>query len=175
MKCRSSNGLRTNPSSCCYHKDGKLVVAGCTDGSIQIWDTSRVTLVNTAFKNMKAHTSEFDISAVRFSGDGNILASRSMDGTLKLWDIRKFSQTLHAFENLPNFYAMTDVVFSPDDRIVATGTSVKNEHGKGRICWAKRLCASATRWIRIARLRDRNSRAMGSTWMNVVLLRQEAR
>ena len=133
MKCRSSNGLRTNPGSCCYHRDGKLVVAGCSDGSIQIWDTSRVTLVNTAFKNMKAHTSGFEMSSVKFSGDGTVLASRSMDGSMKLWDIRKFSQTLHAFDNLPNYYAMTGIIFSPDDKIVATGTSVKNEHGKGKI------------------------------------------
>ena len=135
MKCRSLNGQRTNPGCCCYDRNGKLAVAGCSDGSIQIWDTSRVTLVNTAFRNMKAHDANNEMTAVKFSGDGSVLASRSMDGSMKLWDIRKFSTALYVFDNLANFYPMTGIVFSPHDDIVATGTSVKNEHGKSRLCF----------------------------------------
>ncbi|NXS17464.1 WDR70 protein, partial [Mystacornis crossleyi] len=38
FKPRSIQGKRVIPTTCTYSRDGKLIAAGCQDGSIQIWD-----------------------------------------------------------------------------------------------------------------------------------------
>uniref|UniRef100_A0A8D0GPF5 WD repeat-containing protein 70 n=1 Tax=Sphenodon punctatus TaxID=8508 RepID=A0A8D0GPF5_SPHPU len=38
FKPRSAQGKRVTPTTCTYSRDGKLIAAGCQDGSIQIWD-----------------------------------------------------------------------------------------------------------------------------------------
>ncbi|NP_001026621.1 WD repeat-containing protein 70 isoform 2 [Gallus gallus] len=38
FKPRSAQGKRVIPTTCTYSRDGKLIAAGCQDGSIQIWD-----------------------------------------------------------------------------------------------------------------------------------------
>ena len=47
------------------------------------------------------------------------------DDTIKLWDIRSFKRPVNVVGNLNNFFPVTSCVFSPDDQIIATGTSVK--------------------------------------------------
>ncbi|KAF5893905.1 ciliogenesis and planar polarity effector 1, partial [Clarias magur] len=38
FKPRSMQGKRVTPTCCTYSRDGKLIAAGCQDGTIQIWD-----------------------------------------------------------------------------------------------------------------------------------------
>lgn len=38
FKPRSVQGKKVTPTCCTYSRDGKLVAAGCQDGTIQIWD-----------------------------------------------------------------------------------------------------------------------------------------
>lgn len=38
FKPRSLQGKRVTPTCCTYSRDGKLIAAGCQDGTIQIWD-----------------------------------------------------------------------------------------------------------------------------------------
>lgn len=38
FKPRSVQGKRVTPTCCTYSRDGKLIAAGCQDGTIQIWD-----------------------------------------------------------------------------------------------------------------------------------------
>ena len=38
FKPRSFQGKKVIPICCTYSRDGKLIAAGCQDGSIQIWD-----------------------------------------------------------------------------------------------------------------------------------------
>ena len=38
IKPRAMGGLKTHPSACSYSRDGHLVAAACTDGSLQMWD-----------------------------------------------------------------------------------------------------------------------------------------
>lgn len=38
FKPRSSKGKKVVPTCCTYSRDGKLIAAGCQDGTIQIWD-----------------------------------------------------------------------------------------------------------------------------------------
>uniref|UniRef100_A0A8C0EX70 WD repeat-containing protein 70 n=1 Tax=Bubo bubo TaxID=30461 RepID=A0A8C0EX70_BUBBB len=49
FKPRSVQGKRVIPTTCTYSRDGKLIAAGCQDGSIQIWD--RNMSVSQVFDN----------------------------------------------------------------------------------------------------------------------------
>lgn len=37
IKVKNAGGKRAIPTSCCYSVDGKLIAAGCDDGSIHVW------------------------------------------------------------------------------------------------------------------------------------------
>ncbi|KFP38340.1 WD repeat-containing protein 70, partial [Chlamydotis macqueenii] len=131
FKPRSVQGKRVIPTTCTYSRDGKLIAAGCQDGSIQIWD--RNMSVHTKFHCRQAHAPGTDTSCLTFSYDGTVLASRGGDDTLKIWDIRQFKKPLSSAERLPSFFPMTDCCFSPDDKILVTGTSVKKGGGSGKL------------------------------------------
>ncbi|XP_058453185.1 gastrulation defective protein 1 homolog [Malaya genurostris] len=123
IKTRAQGGLKTIPTCCAYNRDATLIAAGCSDGSIQTWDTRRM-FVSTTHCVRDAHTKGSDISSVLFSYAGQTLATRSTDETLKLWDMRLFKKPLHVFENLFSRYDTTDCCFSPDDTMVLTGESL---------------------------------------------------
>ncbi|XP_062455404.1 WD repeat-containing protein 70 isoform X1 [Rhea pennata] len=136
FKPRSAQGKRVIPTTCTYSRDGKLIAAGCQDGSIQIWD--RNMSVHTKFHCRQAHAPGTDTSCLTFSYDGTALASRGGDDTLKIWDIRQFKKPLNSAERLSSFFPMTDCCFSPDDKILVTGTSVKKGGGSGKLCFFDR-------------------------------------
>jgi WD40 repeat protein len=89
--------------------------------------------VNVAMMQRNAHESGTETSCLAFSYDGHTLASRGGDDTLKLWDIRRLKSPLAAAADLPNLYPVTDCCFSPDDKMVLTGTSVQRGHGTGKL------------------------------------------
>ncbi|XP_058818820.1 gastrulation defective protein 1 homolog [Topomyia yanbarensis] len=123
IKTRAQGGLKTIPTCCTYNRDATLIAAGCSDGSIQTWDTRRM-FVSTTHCVRDAHTKGNDISSVLFSYAGQTLATRSTDETLKLWDMRAFKKPLHVFGNLFSRYDTTDCCFSPDDTMILTGESL---------------------------------------------------
>ena len=123
IKTRAQGGLKTIPTSCAYNRDGTLIAAGCSDGSLQTWDTRKM-FVHTTHCIRDAHAKGADISSVLFSYSGFQLASRSMDETLKLWDMRAFKKPLHVFGGLFSRYDTTDCCYSPDDTMILTGESL---------------------------------------------------
>ncbi|XP_029024081.1 WD repeat-containing protein 70 [Betta splendens] len=136
FKPRSYQGKKVIPTCCTYSRDGKLIAAGCQDGTIQIWD--RNLSVHTKFHCRQAHTPGSDPSCLSFSYDGVTLASRGGDDTLKTWDIRNFRKPVNTATGLTNYFAMTDCCFSPDDRLLVTGTSVKKDEGNGKLVFFDR-------------------------------------
>lgn len=44
---------------------------------------------------------------------------------LQVWDLRQTKRAVQVFDGLPNSYAQTNVSFSPDERLILTGTSVE--------------------------------------------------
>ncbi|XP_020485428.2 WD repeat-containing protein 70 [Labrus bergylta] len=136
FKPRSFQGKKVIPTCCAYSRDGKLVAAGCQDGTIQIWD--RNLSVHTKFHCKQAHIPGSDTSCLSFSYDGVTLASRGGDDTLKMWDIRNFRKPVNVATGLTNYFTMTDCCFSPDDKLLVTGTSVKKEEGNGKLVFFDR-------------------------------------
>ena len=127
IKTRAQGGLKTNPTSCTFNRDGSLIAAGCLDGSIQMWDTRKM-FVNTTHCVRDAHQKNSEISSIVFSYLGTTLATRCNDETMKLWDMRALRKPLHTFEGLFSRYDTTDATFSPDDSLIVTGESL--EKGK---------------------------------------------
>ncbi|XP_015747282.1 PREDICTED: WD repeat-containing protein 70-like [Acropora digitifera] len=132
IKTKNKQGKKTIPTQCCYSRDGKVIAAGCQDGSIQAWDT-RKPFIHPTYLQRSAHTFGSDISSLTFSQQGSVLASRGGDDTLKIWDIRNFKRFLNIAMNLPSYFAQTSCLFSPDDKMVVTGTSVKKGQGSGSL------------------------------------------
>ncbi|XP_029434454.1 WD repeat-containing protein 70 isoform X2 [Rhinatrema bivittatum] len=136
FKPRSMQGKKVIPTCCAYSRDGKLIAAGCQDGTIQIWD--RNLNVHTKFHCRQAHVPGTDTSCLTFSFDGTTIATRGGDDSLKTWDVRNFKKPLNVVTGLPSFFPMTDCCFSPDDKLLVTGTSVKKGDGSGKLLFFER-------------------------------------
>lgn len=54
FKPRSFQGKKVVPTCCTYSRDGKLIAAGCQDGTIQIWDRNLNVSVGT-HQNVQQH------------------------------------------------------------------------------------------------------------------------
>lgn len=52
-----------------------------------------------------------------------------MDDTVKLWDVRKLKEPVASADDLPNFFTTTNCMFSPNNKMLVTGTSVKKGDG----------------------------------------------
>ncbi|XP_045761858.1 gastrulation defective protein 1 homolog [Maniola jurtina] len=132
IKPRQQGGLKTNPTSCAFSRDGNTVACGCFDGSIQMWD-HRKNFVNTTVILRDAHQKQTEISCISFSYLGSNLVSRGNDDTLKIWDLRNFKKPLNVFGDLFSRYEQTDCSFSPDDSMVFTGESLQRDQDVGRL------------------------------------------
>lgn len=138
---------RKSMTTCNYSLDGRLIVGGLSDGTLQLWDVrgkfgtaastgtvappkpQMVAKQDWTYKSgggqvvRDAHEPELEITGLCFAQDGRTFASRGADATLKLWDTRKLKAALHTFGDLPTNHSETNCCFSPDQRLVLTGTS----------------------------------------------------
>uniref|UniRef100_A0A8D2ZKN4 WD repeat-containing protein 70 n=1 Tax=Scophthalmus maximus TaxID=52904 RepID=A0A8D2ZKN4_SCOMX len=126
FKPRSFQGKKVTPTCCTYSRDGKLVAAGCQDGTIQIWDRNLSV-------SPKTHTYQPPQCANNVVAVGDAGHLVTGDDTLKMWDIRNFKKPVNVATGLTNNFAMTDCCFSPDDKLLVTGTSVKRDEGNGKL------------------------------------------
>ncbi|KAH9327103.1 hypothetical protein KI387_007281, partial [Taxus chinensis] len=122
---------RVPVTTCAWGFDGKCIAGGVGDGSIQVWNLKPGWGSRPDLYVDKGH--EEDITDLKFSADGNTLLSRSTDATLKVWDLRKMKTPLQVFKDLPNNYAQTNVAFSPDERLIFTGTSIERDSDSGSL------------------------------------------
>jgi len=128
-KCRDKSGRRTQPICCCYSNDGKLLAAASNDGSVLLWDEKKK--VNTTHVVRNAHQSGTDTSSIQFSHlNQNMFCTRGGDDTVKLWDLRKLKDPIASACDIPNYFSGTNCTFSPNDKMLMTGCSVKRDDGK---------------------------------------------
>ncbi|KAK3271939.1 hypothetical protein CYMTET_19738 [Cymbomonas tetramitiformis] len=64
-----------------FSKDGKLILTGCNDNVLRLWD------VPTGILQTELEGHEDVVSCCKFSPDGSMAASGSWDCTIKLWDL----------------------------------------------------------------------------------------
>ena len=97
--------------------DGRFAVSGGWDATVKVWDLVKGRLVRT----LDDHTQP--VEAVSFSPDGKWIASGGLDGVVRLWDATtgECSRTLKETAG----YMCAPVSFSPDSRLLATGTGAK--------------------------------------------------
>ena len=108
-----------NPASVdagAFSPDGKSFVAGCVDGSAQVWDLATRTPLGQPFPHPGC------ISAAAFSPDGKTLLTGCEDGGARLWDVE--TGTLRTAPLLHQAWIWA-VAFSPDGTIVLTGSRDK--------------------------------------------------
>ncbi|KAF5296153.1 hypothetical protein FQA39_LY12607 [Lamprigera yunnana] len=131
IKLRAQNGLKTSATACIYSRDGRVLACGCSDGSIQLWDL-RKSVVAPIGLNRKAHD-PVEMTSVNYSHMGQLIVSRSCDNTLKCWDTRKLKSNLKTISGLYTRYDTTDAIFSPNDKVIVTATSVDKEGDFGQL------------------------------------------
>ena len=79
------------------------------------------------------HARGSDTSSIVFAYDNHHLATRGGDDTLKLWDVRYFKKPVNSVSNLYSRFDVTECCFSPDDKMVVTGTSMGKNENSGRL------------------------------------------
>jgi WD40 repeat protein/serine/threonine protein kinase len=90
--------------------DGKLVVTGTEDGTVQLWDAAAGKPVGTPLRHQDR------VMAVAFSSDGRKVLTGSWDKTACVWDV-----TTGQAVTLEHPYEVWAVAFSRDGKTVLTG------------------------------------------------------
>eukprot|EP00271_Cylindrocystis_brebissonii_P004926 TRINITY_DN16869_c0_g1_i2.p1 TRINITY_DN16869_c0_g1~~TRINITY_DN16869_c0_g1_i2.p1 ORF type:complete len:815 (-),score=192.18 TRINITY_DN16869_c0_g1_i2:440-2884(-) len=133
VKPRLARPGRISVTACTWGPDGRNVAAGLVDGSLQVWNVKGGWGSRPDLFLATAHARDEDVTGLLFSADGHMLASRSTDATLKVWDLRKFQKPLADFQDLPNIYPQTNLAWSPDERLLVTGTSAEQGTSGGQL------------------------------------------
>ncbi|XP_065834723.1 WD repeat-containing protein 70-like [Oscarella lobularis] len=137
IKARNRQGRKIPVTACCYSKDGQLLAGACKDGGIYVWK-SKGPYVRPVMSQSAAHVAGTEASSLVFAYDNRTLVSRGGDDTVKLWDVRQFKTPVHIAQNLTNIYPMTNCTFSPDEKLVVTGTSIPKGEGNGSLVFLER-------------------------------------
>merc|ERR1719410_463570 len=117
-------------STCCVISptDGKNIVGGCSDGSVQLFfEKARYQKPDKILRT--AHTGPVsDTKFIREGNQTNLLVSRSLDNTMKVWDLRMFSDQkgpVKCFDGLPHEHEKIGLCTSPDGKYLVTGIAPK--------------------------------------------------
>ncbi|OUL33259.1 WD40 repeat domain-containing protein [Nostoc sp. 106C] len=129
--CHTLTGHLGNISSVSIAPDGEMLVSGCADKTIKVWNLHTGKLIRTLTENLG------EISSVAVSPDGNYLAVGSYQhpkSNVKVWHLKtgKLLHTLLGHQKPVNF-----VVISPDGQLLASGShkiKIWHLHKGDRIC-----------------------------------------
>ncbi|MDZ8050466.1 MAG: WD40 repeat domain-containing protein [Aulosira sp. ZfuVER01] len=129
--CHTLTGHKGNVSSIAIAPDREMLVSGCADKTIKVWNLQKGELIRTLTENLG------EISSVAVSSDGNYLAVGSCQhpkSNVKVWDL-KTGKLLHTL--LGHQKPVNVVVISPDGQLLASGShkiKIWHLHKGDRIC-----------------------------------------
>eukprot|EP01071_Lankesteria_metandrocarpae_P011039 Lankesteria_metandrocarpae@DN539_c0_g1_i1.p1 len=128
---------RLNISSChavCASwapKQAKYIVAGCGDGSLQMWNEKKC--YSKPDKVVRpAHADGTAVSGVRILTDNIRILSRGEDDTVRLWDVRKFKDPVFSWTGLPSVSGKANITTNPAETVVVA-TTAADDSGSGRV------------------------------------------
>jgi WD40 repeat protein len=98
-----------------FSPDGKNIVCGLWDGTIQVLDSRSGQLVSGP---LKGHSKI--VSSAEFSPDGGQIVSGSDDNTIRIWDVHSGQLFAGPFEG--HSENVSSVGYSPDGKRVASGS-----------------------------------------------------
>jgi WD40 repeat protein len=106
-----------------FSPDGRLFSTASDDGTARLWDVA-------SHHERVYVTHDAAVTSVAFSPDGSLLATGSADRTARLWEVpsgpRRLWEVATAGRErarVTHDAAVTSVAFSPDGRLLATGSS----------------------------------------------------
>jgi len=123
FKCVDSRGICGGTgmyvTSSSYSPDGTQIVAGCSDGSIQLFH-EKYKYGKPLSIARPAHASG-EVCNVEFHQGSEKIISRGFDGCIKIWDLRmlKKSQPLHVFDNFPTDRSGSNFSIQNDSSLIA--------------------------------------------------------
>ena len=107
-------GHTSSVNSVAFSPDGRHIVSGSWDQTIQVWDAQTGGQVGTP---LQGHTDS--VNSVAFSPDGRHIVSGSSDETIRVWD----AQTACGCNLLRGHIgSVNSVAFSPDGRYIVSGS-----------------------------------------------------
>ncbi|KAF9180990.1 hypothetical protein BGZ50_005771 [Haplosporangium sp. Z 11] len=125
-------GGRTPVTSVAYSSDGKMIAGAGGDGTLSLYPSTGPFL-RSIHTIENAHVKGTETSSIIFSRDSQRMVTRGGDDTVKLWDTRNLKHPLSIAEDLVTLNSEANVIFSPDERLILTGTGVKKNEGYGKI------------------------------------------
>lgn len=124
LKCKDQKGLKTGVTAMGFSLDGGVIIGSCLDGSIQGF-TAKNHYTRPDFIIPCALNTNTETSKMMFLQDNQRFCVRSMDHTMKIWDIRHTKKPLNVWYNLMNYSPGSKFCFSPDQKYILTGTSIR--------------------------------------------------
>ncbi|KAG5437711.1 hypothetical protein PCK2_000990, partial [Pneumocystis canis] len=121
------SGRRIKVYTSAYSYDATYIATADSDGTLSLWTAKGPFHRPFGGVIFNAHEKETHTSCIRFLQNKNLMVTRGGDHTIKLWDIRKFKEPLNVRNQLYNHYPETNIVFSPNDEYILTGTSMITE------------------------------------------------
>jgi len=123
LKARGVGGKRCPLTAMATSKkSGKYAVAGCVDGSLQVWNVASASSSSNPDMYLKGAAGG-KITAVTLTQDDTKLAARADDGYLRVFDMRKLKSPLFSVPSLPSLFDGDALLSSPDDDLFVTAAT----------------------------------------------------
>ncbi|KAI1319808.1 hypothetical protein EDD11_003193 [Mortierella claussenii] len=142
-------GGRTPVTAVAYSPDGKIIAGAGGDGTISLYP-SNGPFLRSIHTIENAHVKGTETSCITLSRDSQRMVTRGGDDTVKLWDVRNLKHPLSIAENMATLNSEVNVIFSPDERLILTGTSVKKNEGYGKIIMMNSASLEVVRTVSVS-------------------------
>ena len=124
-----------------YTNDSSQVISGDGGGALRCFDDNQLVPRQALFSEAMGHRTM--IHAVATSPDGSLLAAES-NSTIRLWNLRKREPV--GEKMCGHTYGIADMKFSPDGRLLASGTCpstlIRSDRRRSRWSLIRRECSA---------------------------------